>query len=78
MKEKPESNEATSLKPPSKLERTSSKDTQNDRKSESMVDTRDKGVALPEHSSTAELVGVRDTEDVAEMGADQAPIADAD
>ncbi len=72
MKEKPEAHETTSSHPPSRLERTSSKDSQNEGKSESMIDTRDKGDTLPEHSSTAELVGVKDESDVA---ADQTPKA---
>ncbi len=63
MKEKPEAHETTISHPPSKLERTSSKDSQQDGQSGS-IDTRDKDT-LPEHSSTAELVGgVKDGQDV--------------
>ena len=56
MKEKLEAHETASSHPPSKLDRTLSKDSQNDQQSESMVDTKDKGDTLPEHSSTAQLV----------------------
>ena len=75
MYDKPEVAEATSSKSSSKLERTSSKDSRNDSKSECMVETRDKGDPLPEHSSTAALVKADETQDTA---AGHTPVASVD